>query len=104
MRGAGSRLLQESSKEGWIGGFSTGAALGLTLFLKASYFFVGIVLIGVLALLLGRLVLRRLIAVVVGFRSVSISILGYLRFDVVAALGDLRMAGASKREPWKLRP
>ena len=87
---------QESSKEGWIGGFSTGAALGLTLFLKASYFFVGIVLIGVLALLLGRLVLRRLIAVVVGFSLVSISILGYLRFDVVAALGDLRMAGASR--------
>jgi hypothetical protein len=87
---------QESSEAGWTGGFSTGVALSLALFLKASYFFVAVVLIGVLALLLGRLVLRRLIAIVVGFLLVSTSILAYLRFDVTAVLGDLRMAGASR--------
>lgn len=87
---------EQGEEEGWIGGLSTGAALSLALFLKASYFLVAVVLIGVLAVLLERLVLRRLIAIVLGFSLVSTIILAYFRFDVAAAIGDLRMAGASR--------
>lgn len=82
--------------EGWTGGLSTGVALSLALFLKASYFFVGVVLIVALALLLRRLVVRRLIAIALGFSFVSACMLAYLRFDVAAVLGDLHMAGATR--------
>ncbi len=86
----------ETAVEGWTGGFSTGAALSLTLFLKASYFFMAVVLIAGLALLLKRLAPRRIIGIALGFATVSICILAYLRFDVVAVLGDLHMAGAAR--------
>jgi hypothetical protein len=55
-----------------------------------------VVLIAGLALLLRRLASRRLLGVALGFASVSICILAYLRFDVAAVLGDLHMAGAAR--------
>ncbi len=89
---------KDAQREGWIGGISTGAALGLTLFLKASYFLVAGVLIGVLSLMLGRLGYRRLLGIVLGFSAVSLCLLSYLHFDAVAMLRDLRMAGAARAE------
>jgi hypothetical protein len=83
-------------KEGWIGGISTGAALSLTLFLKASYFFVGVVLIGMISFLVKRLQFRRLLAVALGFLLVSTCMLAYVRFHVLAMLRDLRMAGGAR--------
>jgi hypothetical protein len=89
---------KDARREGWIGGISTGAALSLTLFLKASYFLVAGVLIGVLSLVLGRLGYRRLLGIVLGFSAVSLCLLSYLHFDAVAMLRDLRMAGAARAE------
>ncbi len=90
------RGADDSQEEGWTGGFSTGVALSLALFLKASYFFVAVVVIAVLALLLRRLALRRIFGIALGFAGVSICLLAYLRFDVAAVLGDLRMAGGAR--------
>ncbi len=79
----------------WINGFSSGAALGLTLFLKSNFFLVAAVLIGVTSWLLGRVTWRRILAVIAGFCFVSAAMLGYLRFDLAAMLRDLHMiAGA----------
>jgi hypothetical protein len=80
----------------WIGGISTGTALGLALFLKASYFLVAVVLVGVLALSLWRVGRERILGIVLGFSFVSLCILAYLRFDVAAMLRDLRMAAGAR--------
>lgn len=80
----------------WIGGISTGAALSLTLFLKASYFLVAVVLIGVISLFLWRVARQRILGIILGFSFVSVCMLAYLRFDVAAMLGDLRMAAGAR--------
>jgi hypothetical protein len=90
------RGAEDGSDQGWLGGLSTGVALSLALFLKASYFCVGVVLIVALALLLRRLAMPRVLAIALGFSFVSTCILAYLRFDVAAVLGDLYMAGATR--------
>ncbi len=87
---------RDSHADGWIGGISTGAALSLMLFLKASYFLVGVVLVGLLSLFFRRLNYRRVVGMVLGFCLLSISMLAYLRFNVAAVLGDLRMAAAAR--------
>jgi hypothetical protein len=86
----------DGPNEEWMGGLSTGVALSLALFLKASYFFVGIFLIVALALLLKRLAMPRLLAIALGFSFASTCILAYLRFDVAAVLDNLHMAGATR--------
>jgi hypothetical protein len=83
-------------RDEWIGGISTGAALSLTFFLKASYFLVGAVVIAVLSLLLWRLARQRILGMVLGFSAVSLCLLAYLRFDLAAMLGDLRMAAGAR--------
>jgi len=80
----------------WLGGISTGAALSLTLFLKASYFLVGAGVIAVVSLLLMRLEKRRILGMLAGFLFVSFVLLAYLRFDLLAMLRDLRMTGAAR--------
>ncbi|MGO9009989.1 MAG: hypothetical protein ACLQPN_07790 [Bryobacteraceae bacterium] len=80
------------------GGISTGAALSLTLFLKASYFLMAVALIGVISLILWRLALRRLLGIALGFSFVSACMLAYLRFDVAAMFRDLRMAAGARAE------
>ncbi|MGC2108659.1 MAG: hypothetical protein WA655_04035, partial [Candidatus Korobacteraceae bacterium] len=47
---APARDSEDGREEGWIGGISTGAALGLALFLKASYVLMAAVVIGVTSL------------------------------------------------------
>ena len=107
---------------GFWEGLSTGAALSLTLFLKASYFLVGAGIVVALALILTRvevprglktarddnkelgrwpeghlyLNLRRILGMLVGFAAVSLALLAYLRFDLLAMLRDLRMTGAAR--------
>jgi hypothetical protein len=85
----------------WVGGISTGAALSLTLFLKASYFLMAVFLIGVISLFLWRFARQRILGIILGFFSVSMCMLAYLRFDLTAMLGDLRMAAGARAEALK---
>ncbi|HZD41169.1 MAG TPA: hypothetical protein VE131_10635 [Terriglobales bacterium] len=97
-------ILLESSLEGrtrekedWFGGISAGAATALVLFLKISYFFGAVLLIGGFALLRG-LSRQRLPGIVIGFSLVAIPLLVYLRFDVWAILRDWNMAAHARAE------
>lgn len=89
-------LAPPGEREGWSGGLSTGAALSLTLFLKVSYFLVGGGVLVVISLALMRLDRRRILGIIAGFFIVSLVLLAYLRFDLVAMLRDLRMTGAAR--------
>ena len=88
--------------QGWLAGISTGVALGLGLFLKASYFLVGAVLAGFgsLAIQHGR---RRIPGIVLGWLVTATILLAYLKFDLRAILGDLRIA-AGARGPTSFTP
>ena len=55
-----------SRSEEWLGGLSTGAAIGLALFLKASYFLAGMGFV-VVSLLLWFPSVRRLLGILTGF-------------------------------------
>ncbi len=94
-------VYRNADKEDWVYGISTGAVLSLELFLKASYFFMGLGLIAVLAVLSGRIALRRLAGMLLGFSAVSLCLLAYLRFDVAAMVRDLRMAAGARAETLK---
>lgn len=80
----------------WLGGVSSGAAIALSLFLKASYFIVALILLFGIALLFWRLSRRRLFGLVLGFSIVSLSFLAYLNFDIRAVLCDLQMTAKAK--------
>ncbi len=80
------------------GGISTGAALSLALFLKASYFLMAAGLTGVLSLFLWRVAPRRIFGIILGFSLASVCMMAYLRFDLSAMLGDLRMAAGARSE------
>jgi hypothetical protein len=86
---------QKREKEEWIGGFSSGVAAGLALFLKITYFFVAALLIGGSVFLRG-LPRRRLLGMIAGFPLVAIVMLAYLGFDIQAVLGDWKMAAGSR--------
>ena len=85
-----------------VGGFSTGVALSLTLFLKASYFLVALVLIAIISVVLRRLQRARLLGVFLGFCCASICLLAYLRFHLLAMLRDLHMAAGARGEGFTL--
>jgi hypothetical protein len=85
-----------TKRDEWIGGVSTGVALSLALFLKASYFLVAVVLVGVISLCLWRVARQRILGIILGFSFVSVCMLAYLRFDVAAMLRDLRMAAGAR--------
>ena len=86
---------QRREKEEWIGGFSSGVAVGLVLFLKITYFFVGVLLIGGSVFYRG-LSRRRLLGMIAGFSLVTIALLAYLGFGIQAVLGDWRMAAGAR--------
>ena len=73
------------------GGFSSGAAIALALFLKLSYFFVALMLLFGISLLLWRLSRRRLLGLLFGFFLVALVLLAYLNFNIGAILSDLQM-------------
>ena len=80
-----------------FGGISSGAAVALALFLKASFFLVALAFLGA-SLLLRRPTRRRLLGLSVGFSLVALALLAYLRFDVLAMLRDLQMAAGARSE------
>lgn len=89
------------NRQEWLGGLSTGAALGLALFLKASY------LLAALGLVVASLVLwfpsvRRLFGILIGFCAVGLCGLAYLRFELAAILRAMRMAAAARAQTLSL--
>jgi hypothetical protein len=92
-----SQVKPASKSEKWLGAVSTGAALGLVLFLKASYFLVGA---GVVAasLLFSNATVRRFLGIVVGFGAVSFVAIAYLRFQPGAMLRALHMAAGARAQ------
>lgn len=78
------------------GGFSSGLACAVMLFIKMSYGMVGLVLLA------SSLVLRprersRWLGAGTGFAIFAVSMLGYLRFDVAAILHEYRILGAARQ-------
>jgi hypothetical protein len=91
---------------GTLLGVSTGAALGVLVFLKASYAIAGLGFIVVLPLAGSAGGLRRLALITGGFSVVTLLALSYLRFDLADMLADLSMAAHSRAlalEPSVLR-
>jgi hypothetical protein len=91
------RATSGSGTAEWLGGSSTGAALGLVLFLKVSYFLVGAGLVVVSFFFLSGTV-RRFIGIVVGFGTTSFIGLAYLRFQIGAMLRALHMAAGARAQ------
>jgi len=91
-----SLLVADGDPNETMGGLSSGAALGLCLFLKASYFTMGSAIFAVVSLIRWRLAGRRLAGALMGFCAVSFCMLAYLRFDLAAMLSDLRMAAGAR--------
>jgi len=85
----------------WLGGASTGAAVALALFLKASYFLAGMGLIAA-SLVVWFPSIRRLVGIVIGFAAVTFLGLAYLRFDFEAMLRALRMAAGARAQTLSL--
>ena len=84
------------------GGWSTGIAVGLLVFLKVTYAVVAIPLI----LIAGGTNLfrkRRLLALCGGGAVVAILVLLYLRFDLAGMAGDLAMAASGRSRSWRPR-
>jgi hypothetical protein len=84
-------------KEDLLGGFSSGAAIALLLFLKASYFLVAVVLAGFSILFWPRR-RQRIAGMAAGFCALSLLFLAYLKFDALAMLRDLRMAAGARSQ------
>ena len=72
-------------------GISTGVALALLLFLKASYFVCGLLLLASL-FVIRPFGAKRLTGIALGFAAVAFCFLAYLNFHWPAMLFDLRMA------------
>jgi hypothetical protein len=85
---------EENADERW-GGISTGVAMALVLFLKASYFSVCVPIVGA-SLVYRGLNRRRLGGLAAGFGVVALMLLAYLRFDVLRIGQDLWMAAVAR--------
>lgn len=85
---------EENAGEFW-GGISTGVAVALALFLKASYFLVCVPMVGA-SLVSRRPSRRRLYGLAAGFGVVALALMAYLRFDILRVLQDLRIAAAGR--------
>jgi len=86
-----------TSTEEWRGGLSTGAALALALFLKASYFLVALALVAV-SLMVWFPSVRRFLGILAGFSAVAFLVMAYLRFNLPAMLSALRMAAGARAQ------
>jgi hypothetical protein len=85
----------ESNAGELLGGLSTGTAMALALFTKASYFGVCVPIVGA-SLVFRGLNRRRLGGLAAGFGVVALAVLAYLSFDVVGVVQDLRMAADAR--------
>jgi hypothetical protein len=88
---------QTTSKEEWLGAASTGAALGVTLFLKVSYFLVGAGLV-VASFIFFVATIRRLTGIAIGLGVVSLLCIAYLRFQLGAMFRSLHMAAGARAQ------
>jgi hypothetical protein len=88
----------QDAREEWIGGISTGVALSLTLFLKASFFLVAVAVVVILSASFQRLAIRRIAGLCLGSFFAALAMLAYLHFDALAMLSDLRMAAGARAE------
>lgn len=88
---------QWTNKEEWLGAASTGAALGLALFLKASYFVVGGGIVAA-SFIFSVGTVRRFLGIVLGFGGVSLICIAYLRFQLGAILRALHMAAGARAQ------
>jgi hypothetical protein len=86
------------AREEWIGGISTGVALCLTLFLKASFFLVAVAVVVILSVFFRRLAIQRVAGLCLGGLCTALGMLAYLHFDAPAMLSDLRMAAGARAE------
>jgi hypothetical protein len=91
------------AREEWIGGISTGVALSLTLFLKASFFLVAVAVVVILSVFLRRLAIQRIAGFCLGGLFVALGMFAYLHFDAVAMFSDLRMAAGARAETLGMR-
>lgn len=78
-----------------FGGFSTGAAAGLMLFLKASFFFASVPL-AVVSMVFWRRNAKRGPALILGLGAVVLANMAYLRFNFAAVAYALRAAAAAR--------
>jgi hypothetical protein len=85
----------ESPRSSLAGGFSSGLATGLVLFLKISYGFVGIGLLAVSAAFRPR-ERARLAGAAAGIACILLPMLAYLRFDVGALVREYRLLASVK--------
>jgi hypothetical protein len=85
-------------REDWIDGISTGVALSLTLFLKASYFLVAVAAVVILSAFFRRLAIQRIAGLCLGGLFAALGMLAYLHFDALAMLSDLRMAAGARAQ------
>lgn len=76
-------------------GLSTGAIVGLLLFLKISYFFAAALLVAV-SLVVVPISSRRVLGGFLGFNLISLAMLAHLDFGLAAMIADLRMAAGAK--------
>ena len=83
----------------WSGGASSGVAVAVALFLKASYFFASLPLL-VMSVFYGDQRRARWRGLAAGFGIVAFLFLAYLRFDLVDILTDLGMAASSRPRAW----
>ena len=89
---------RRDAREDLISGISTGVALCLTLFLKASFFLVAVAVVVILSAFFRRLAIRRVAGLFFGGFVAALGLLAYLHFDALAMLSDLRMAAGARAE------
>jgi hypothetical protein len=80
----------------WAGGFSTGLALTLLLFLKISFFLIAIAMIGAL-LFCRRRKSGEWFGLLTGFLIVGLSFAAYFNWNLAPMFADLRLAARAKR-------
>jgi hypothetical protein len=84
-------------REDLIGALSTGAVIALALFLKTTYFFVGLLLVAT-SLLEREFCPKSLSRLLIGFLATSTAFLIDLDFDLSGMLRDLAMAAGARQE------
>jgi hypothetical protein len=82
-----------------LGGISTGAAAALAFFLKVSFFLVSLPLIGA-SLILWRPSRKRILAILLGFGSIALLNMAYLKFNFPAVVNALRAAAGARAQAW----
>lgn len=83
--------------EYFSGGVSTGVAMAIALFLKASFFAVSIPLV-VVSLVFWRFNPKRIFGIFLGFGVVVLACMAYMRFDFAGVLHALQMAAGARSE------